>query len=401
MTLFVYADSFSFSHNRQRRVTKNNDERPILFRQTGLRNSAEGVSSHNNNEIEKPGKNRLLVFGLGNIGTLLAQRSTSIDQDDRTPFFDSVFGTTRGGAKDIDGIRAINFESYQELEDIIPSCTHILITIPPVDHSSGLDKNDNATFGGGRPKFCDPVLNQSNLSIQNLIPANTWIGYVSSTSVYGNHDGEWVNEDSEVKCKPGTKGELYYRAENEWRKAAQTYSWKLHIFRSSGLYGDERSAIHTIRKRGAGLDPVDKVAKSNQGKSNKSFPTSRIHEEDVSRAILSAMVCEGLESCGNCLWNLADDDPAPRTEVMEFGTQLLVESNLLPPKKVDSNQSSRIPQQSERARRRLTDRKRVGNHRLKDLLLPDGKLIYPTYREGLQSVLDCNRKEWTSDAASE
>jgi len=373
----------------------------MLFRQTGLQNSVKGVSSHTNNEIEKPEKNRLLVFGLGNIGTLLAQRSTSIDQDDRIPFFDSVFGTTRGGAKDIDGIRAINFESYQELEDIIPSCSHILITIPPVDHSSGLEKNDNSTFGGGRPKFCDPVLNQPNLSIQNLIPANTWIGYVSSTSVYGNHDGEWVDEDSEVKCKPGTKGELYYRAENEWRKAAQTYGWKLHVFRSSGLYGDGRSAIHTIRKRGAGLDPVDKVATPDQGKSKRSFPTSRIHEEDVSRAILSAMVCEGLESCGNCLWNLADDDPAPRTEVMVFGAQLLVESNLLPPRKVDSNQSSRNFQQSERARRRLTDRKRVGNHRLKDLLLPDGKLIYPTYREGLQSVLSFNRKEWASDADSE
>ena len=339
--------------------------------------------------------NRLLIFGLGNVGALVAERGTSLQINEGDLFFKHVYGTTRSSGKEINGVQSIHFDAYQELEKIIPSCTHILVTIPPVD-----SVDVNATLVGGRPRqwkyFCDPVLNHPNFSLQDLLPVNTWVGYVSSTSVYGNHDGEWVTEESEVKCKPGTKAELYLRAEDEWRHAAQECDWRLHVFRCSGLYSNNRSAIHTIRKKG--------IVNIGYASVKPGYPTSRIHEEDVSRAILSAMIVHNKQpACGeSCLWNLADDNPSPRSEVMAFGIKLLEEANLLPKKK---NLESTVPNMikskiSERESRRSTDRKRIDNQRMKDLLLPDGKLAYPSYREGLQSILDHKKEEWATEDSS-
>jgi hypothetical protein len=351
------------------------------------------VGDSDDNEIAI--HNRLMVFGLGNVGSLVAQRSTSLkfaNQSENVTFFNDVWGTTRS-AKTIPGVNAICFDACRELKEVLPSCTHILVTIPPIDAPTALDRNINATLVGGRPRrwkyFCDPVLDHPIFCLRDLVPANTWIGFISSTSVYGNHDGEWVTEDSEVEFEPGTKGELYFRAEEEWRSAANKCGWRLHVFRASGLYGNTRSALHSIRK-----GKLDASALNDRPRGT--FPTSRIHEEDVSRAIISAMMCNEPATGASCLWNLADDDPADREEVMLFGKTLLEEANLLPRRSLEK---SRLPSanlhQTERERRRSTDRKRVQNQRIKDLL-PDGELIYPTYREGLRSVLDSNRKEWSS-----
>lgn len=361
----------------------------------------------------------MIIFGLGNVGTLVAQRSTSLNFTDskcnvtQHNFFHHVYGTSRS-AKEIKGVETVDFGAHEKLKKILPSCTHVLVTIPPVEPppSSTVGNNTNTThLVGGRPRqwkyFCDPVLNNPNYSIEDLLPANTWVGYISSTSVYGNHDGGWVTEESEVKCKPGSKGELYFRAENEWRNASEKCNWRLNVFRASGLYGDGRSAMHTIRKRGAITTILDLSGDDIEPKQkipSKDFPTSRIHEEDVSRAILSAMMCNEQPTLGgSCLWNLADDNPAPRTEVMAFATKLLDEADLIPPKKdgdIKSSNAIMPQQQSERARRRKTDRKRVSNQRMKDLLLPDGKLLYPTYQEGLRSVLDSNKKVWSTKVSS-
>jgi nucleoside-diphosphate-sugar epimerase len=131
------------------------------------------------------------------------------------------------------------------------------------------------------------------------------------------------------------------------------------------------------------------------------YPTSRIHEEDVIRAILHAMSNPDLSEAGqSCIWNLADDDPAPRSEVMVFGSNLLHEAGITPfPERaithVDSEEEeTHKGQQSQREKRRKTDKKRVCNRRMKSELLPDGKLIYPTYREGLRSVLNNNKDAW-------
>lgn len=353
--------------------------------------------------------NRLIVFGLGNVGTLVAKRSTDFtDGNSDVPFFDHVYGTTRSGKDSPECVESIDFDSYEKLEEILPTCTHVLITIPPVDPSTTApsnDENNDATLLlGGRPiqwkYFCDRVLNHPTYSIQDLLPSNSWVGFVSSTSVYGNHDGEWVSEESEVKCKPGTNGELYYRAENEWRNASKECGWRMHVFRCAGLYGNGRSAIHTLRKKGIasiGLDG-ERASAGEEKRSKKISPTSRIHEEDVSRAILSAMMNNEPVAGESCLWNLADDNPAERNKVMEFGKELLAKANLLREagSTKTTQQSKTALSLSGRERRRLLDRKRVANLRMKDLLLPDGTLLYPSYREGLHAVLEANKEKWSS-----
>lgn len=327
-----------------------------------------------------------MVFGLGNVGSLIAQRSSA------DGFFNDVWGTTRS-PKNLSGVQSISFDAYKELEEILPSCSHVLITIPPCETSAVSDCRTNSTLIGGRPRrwkyFCDAVLNHPNFCLQELVPANTWVGFISSTSVYGNHDGEWVSEDSEVKCVPGTKGELYYRAEEEWRSAAYECGWRLHVFRASGLYGNTRSAIHTIRKGRHGVSAPN-------GRSSGKFPTSRIHEEDVSRAIISAMMYNESATGASC-WNLADDDPADREQVMLFGEALLEEANLLQQRIPNESKSPPpAPHRTEREKRRSTDRKRVQNQKIKGLL-PGGAFLYPTYREGLRAVLNFNREEWLSE----
>lgn len=341
---------------------------------------------------------RLVIFGLGNIGSLVA--TTASFQKDRSvgqsaPFFEHICGTTRSSSKNLHGVQSIPFDDYQTLAENLRRCTHILVTIPPVKPPTDLDPNVDDTIIGGRPRrwkyFCDPVLNHPKFSLNELVPANTWIGYISSTSVYGNHDGAWVTEESKVNSLCGTKGELYFRAENEWRGAAREFGWRLHVFRASGLYGNTRSALHTVRN--GKFDESEHKSESNEA----SF-TSRIHEEDVTRAVISAMQYNEPLAGNSCIWNLADDYPASRAEVMLFGKALLKEANLLPQKSSVFNSMLTKSQsnQTERVRRRSTDKKRVQNQRMKSLLLSDGQLIYPTYREGLNSILGFNRKEWTS-----
>lgn len=336
---------------------------------------AVGPSSVRANANDE-GVYRLMVFGLGNVGSLVALRGTSMkfannDVNAGNPFFECVYGTTRG-AKEMAGVQIINFDSCDDLEEITASCTHFLVTIPPVN--PGPDSN------GEKKAFCDQVLNHPTFSMRDIAPANAWVGFVSTTSVYGNHDGNWVTEEAEVKFRPGSNGEIYFRAEKEWREVAEECGWKLDIFRSSGLYGDGRSALHTIRKEGIHVASIEQ---------RKIPPTSRIHEVDASRAILSAMMRKERES-GCCIWNLADDEPAPRTEVMAHGRALLSDANLLLPVNVTVSNSQPA---SERSRRRQHESKRVANDRMKDMLLPEG-LLYPTYREGLEAVLDSNRDEW-------
>ena len=387
----VCIDSFSnnnFPTNNQQHLFANH--RQHITRQTSFKLFTS--TDENMYPDSTTAQNRLLVFGLGNVGSLVAERGVSLQVDDGVPFFEHVYGTTRT-IQDIDGVQSIGFDDYQELKKILSSCTHVLVTIPPLNPPPDIDTNINSN-----QHYCDPVLNNSTYSIKDILPTNTWIGYISSTSVYGNHDGEWVTENSEVKCEAGTRAEVYLKAENEWITAAKECDWKLHIFRCAGLYSINRSALHTIRKNG--VEVIDNASSKKIGS-----PTSRIHEEDVSRAVLSAMNYNESISGNTNLWNLADDEPEVRSKVMAYGAQLLEEANLLPKNKKAESSSTQIvtktttkPKQSERASRRSIDRKRVDAQRMKELLLPDGKLIYPTYREGLKSILDSNRMKWSSDS---
>jgi hypothetical protein len=209
------------------------------------------------------------------------------------------------------------------------------------------------------------------------VARDTKVSYVSTTGVYGNHNGQWVDESSVTMCKPESKAAYYLSFEERYQSYINPQN--MSIFRCAGLYGNDFSALHTVIKRG-GIDWLDK----NEGNDDDDI-TSRIHLQDAARSILACMISD---SCG--IYNLADDEPTSRREVMEYAYNLLVHRNIPIYKQKGGNESN----VSERMRRRVNDRKRVRNTKIKELLADFGGLNFPSYKEGLRSILEFNIDAW-------
>jgi hypothetical protein len=297
------------------------------------------------------GSRQLLVVGLGRVGTDCALMALD--------HFDRVYGTVRnmdGISMKQDGIARVLFDP-EALEPIYQKCTHVLITVP-------------------QPKQPDPNLNRLLSSMQSNLPSDTWIGLISTTGVYGNHDGAWVDEDSPLLSKEGSNAALYISYENEWTQSAGSRGQRLRIFRSAGIYDFSRSALHTVYKNGF-AKPVQ----------DTNDVTNRIHSLDIARAVLASMNKED-KNIPFRMYNLADDLPESRAVVLEHGAELLQSIGVTvkePAKPTDTT--------STRGRRRLLDRKLVSNQRMREELISDG-LLFPTYKEGLEAILKDPTTPW-------
>lgn len=253
-----------------------------------------------------------------------------------------------------------------------------------------------------------------------------WIGYVSTTGVYGDHSGDWVTEQSETLAPPSSKAFHRITAENDWLALHTqcrgdngiTRRIYPHVFRLGGIYGPGRSAIDTVKRKNSQMG-ADKAVTDSAGTNW----VSRIHVADICGAILASMVrpVASIEGEG-AIYNVADNVPAPRDEVMEYATNILLAADARENQKnpqnssmtvveADSSEGSkrglengliRVPSESsqrqeavsgnsvaeklssERARRRMTENKRVNNgHLVKSL----GYVFkYPTYKEGLTAL---------------
>jgi nucleoside-diphosphate-sugar epimerase len=313
---------------------------------------------------ETPGN--VMIFGNGNVGKAVL---SCIESGVALRSNNTIYCTFTKSPPP-DKIAGVEYIQFNQTTNVLQRCSHVLITIPPIM------KDDNYNF-------TDPILD--NPRIFSSIPKNAWIGYVSTTGVYGNHNGEWVNESSLTLCKPGTKARAYLDIERRWHAFQNTST----IFRCGGLYGENVSALHTVRK-GRGGDWSRQLGNGNMNENGKEEGvTSRIHLVDVGRAIVAGMK---QSQSMNGVFNLADSLPAARSEVMHYAYNLLLDSNVTP-EKHDAN-----VQGSERRRRRGKDRKRVSNQKMLHLLEKDygGKLLFPSYRAGLQHVLSKNLCEWKS-----
>lgn len=297
------------------------------------------------------GSRQLLVVGLGRVGTDCALMALD--------HFDQVYGTVRnldGASMKQDGIERVSFEP-ESLELIYQKCTHVLITVP-------------------QPKQLDPNLNRLFSSMQLNLPSDTWIGLISTTGVYGNHDGAWVDEDSPLLSKEKSNAALYISYENEWKQSADSRGQRLRIFRSAGIYDFSRSALHTVHKNGF-RKPLQET----------NDVTNRIHSLDIARAVLASMNKEDKDVPFR-MYNLTDDAPESRAVVMERAAELLQSVGVTvkePAKPTDTT--------STRGRRRLLDRKLVLNQRMREELIPDG-LLFPTYKEGLKAILKDPTAPW-------
>lgn len=205
-----------------------------------------------------------------------------------------------------------------------------------------------------------PAFNAASQAIADRAKQVRWIGYLSTNGVYGDHEGAWVSEESELRA---TSPRALHRieAEKSWRALASAHDLPLIIFRLPGIYGPGRSAIDTVR-----AGKAKRIVKKGQ-------VFSRMHVEDIAAAIDASMDKPHLHD----IYNLADDEPAPPQEVIEFACALL---GVAPPPLVSFEDAELSPM----ARSFYADNKRVSNQRLKDAL--GFKLTYPTYREGLQAI---------------
>ncbi|MEM8791239.1 MAG: SDR family oxidoreductase [Pseudomonadota bacterium] len=250
-----------------------------------------------------------------------------------------VIGTTRSADK-TEEIRASGAEPViwpdADLSPLFAEATHLLLSAGPEEDG-------------------DPVLKQ----LDGKIPANdiVWAGYLSTTGVYGNRDGGWVDETSD--CNPATKrGQWRLDAERTWAETGLP----LHIFRLAGIYGPGRGPFAKVRNGTA-----RRIIKENQ-------IFSRTHVEDIAR-ILHASI-EHPNS--GAIYNVCDNYPAPPEDVIAHAAELL---GLPLPEAVRFEDADMSPM----ARSFYAESKRVSNRRVREEL--GVEMLYPSYREGLAALL--------------
>ena len=202
----------------------------------------------------------------------------------------------------------------------------------------------------------DPVLSEHD-DVLRRAEHMEWVGYLSTTGVYGDHKGGWVDETTPLT--PATKrGKARVKAEAAW----QDLGLPLHIFRLAGIYGPGRGPFAKVRQGTA-----RRIIKPGQ-------VFSRIHVEDIG-AVLEASI---RQPNPGAVYNLCDDDPAPPEMVIEHAAELL---GLPVPPAIPFEVVDMTPM----ARSFYAESKRVKNLRIKDEL--GVKLRYPNYRVGLAALL--------------
>ncbi len=279
----------------------------------------------------------LLSFGHGYSARALARRLI--------PAGWRVIGTTRSTERaallEEEGIEARIWPGT-ELSAEIAQATHILI-------SAGPD-------AGG-----DPVLRRLAAEIGARGRDLHWLGYLSTTGVYGDHQGGWVGESTPLS--PSTRrGQLRMEAEADWQALAAGTGLPLHIFRLAGIYGPGRGPFAKVRQGTA-----RRIIKPDQ-------VFSRIHVEDIAQVLAASIARPN----PGAIYNLCDDDPAPPEDVIAHAAELL---GLPVPPAIPFDEAEMTPM----ARSFYAESKRVRNDRIKEEL--GVTLLYPDYRAGLAALL--------------
>ena len=223
---------------------------------------------------------------------------------------------------------------------------------------------DAILISAGPDQGGDPVLAAFAADFARARPR--WLGYLSTTGVYGDRDGGWVDEGSELA--PSTRrGRDRVVAEQAWQALAVRHGLPLHIFRLAGIYGPGRGPFEKLRRGTA-----RRIVKPGQ-------VFSRIHVDDIAAAILSSLTRSFQQPPGPpAIYNICDDDPAPPEDIIAEAARML---GLPPPEAEDFATAEMTPM----ARSFYADSKRVSNARMKADLVDH--LIYPDYRTGLTAIL--------------
>ena len=247
-------------------------------------------------------------------------------------------------------IYGINYISYHFLDDSfdreilkkIKNYDYILVSIPPKNGIDIVIKNFQETL--------------------EILKSN-WITYLSATSVYGDHNGEWVDENSKVN--PLTEnGKSRLNAEKMWINIAKKKNLPIQIFRLSGIYSQERNILEKIK---SGSHQII-------NKPNHFF--SRIHVEDISNVLKITLNSKYIKP--GEIYNLSDDYPCSNIEIANYAYEMMKVSK---PKMIEINEIK-----NEMLRNFYKDSKKVSNKKIKEVF--SYKLKFPTYKKGLSRIYD-------------
>jgi len=241
--------------------------------------------------------------------------------------------------------KGINYNSYSfnsekfdhNLVVKLKEADHILVSIPPENQEDLVVKNFSKFLKNSKVK---------------------WITYLSATSVYGDHKGEWVNENS--KKDPITnRGVARLKAENSWVSLEKNNKLPVQIFRLSGIYSNEKNIL--VRLKSGDVKLVNK----------KNHYFSRIHVDDISNILFKSLS----KFKSGEIYNLSDDKPASSKEITLFGAKMLNIENI----EVDDIKSEML-------NNFYNESKKVSNKKVKNYF--NYNLIFPSYIEGLNYIRD-------------
>ena len=278
-------------------------------------------------------KNKFLVLGCGFTGSFFAKSIRKLGC--------TALTSSRSKNNDPNSFIFNSENSDIPNKDIFEGVTHILSCIPP-------DKNGN-----------DPVLKSLKNKLKSL--SLEWVGYLSTTGVYGNTKGDWVSEiDQPNPLQKRSHKRL--NCEKEWFESGLP----VQIFRLPGIYGPGRSTFEAIRSK-----KIRVISKKNQ-------VFSRIHVADITNAII--FLLQNKDSLRfHRIINIADDEPCSQIEVIQYCYDLL---GLKMPKPILFEKAKK--ELSPMAQSFWMENRRVSNKLLCETL--GYRLIYKNYKIGLK---DC------------
>ena len=285
---------------------------------------------------------RFFIFGYGYTARALVR---TLRGDRGWSFAATTRSQEKVGTMRADGVDPVIWDDRLDGGALV-GATHILVSTPP-------DEDGCPSLGAA----ADVIAPRAG-DVQ-------WIGYLSTNGVYGDHDGAWVDEASELRGS-SARARRRIDAETAWRAFADKVGVPLVIFRLPGIYGPGRSAIDTVR---AGT--AKRIVKKGQ-------VFSRMHVDDIAAALARSI--ETPDAGG--LFNLSDDEPAPPQDVITYACQLL---RIEPPPLVAIENADL----SDMAKSFYADNKRVSNKRMHDAL--GVTLKYPSYREGLTAIFESTK----------
>ena len=242
--------------------------------------------------------------------------------------------------------KGINYTSYlfnsekfdPNLVVKLKEADHILVSIPPENQEDLVVKNFSKFIESSKVK---------------------WITYLSATSIYGDHNGEWVNENS--KTNPiSNNGIARLKAENAWVSLEKDNKIPIQIFRLSGIYSNEKNIL--IRLKSGDVKLINK----------KNHYFSRIHVDDISNILFKSLS----KFKSGEVYNLSDDKPSSSEEVTLFGAKILNIKNI---EKIEVNEIK-----NEMLKNFYNESKKVSNKKVKNYF--NYNLKFPSYIEGLNYI---------------